>query len=44
VLDLRGEPLRYPPRESYLNPHFLALPAAAPWRGELLRLARELDR
>jgi 3'(2'), 5'-bisphosphate nucleotidase len=42
VLDLKGAPLRYEARESYLNPSFLALPAAASWRAELLQLAREL--
>ena len=29
VLDLAGEPLGYAARESFLNPSFLALPAAA---------------
>ncbi|MET1079748.1 MAG: 3'(2'),5'-bisphosphate nucleotidase CysQ [Pseudomonas sp.] len=43
VLDLRGEPLTYEARESFLNPSFLALPAAAAWRGELIALARALD-
>lgn len=43
VLDLAGEPLGYGARESFLNPSFLALPAAAAWRGELLELARALD-
>ena len=43
VLDLHGEPLRYPPRADFLNPHFLALPQAAPWRSQLLQLARSLD-
>ncbi len=42
VLDLQGAPLRYEARESYLNPSFMALPAAADWRTELLQLAREL--
>jgi len=42
VLDLQGAPLRYEARESYLNPSFMALPAAADWRAELLQLAREL--
>ncbi|UVE17579.1 3'(2'),5'-bisphosphate nucleotidase CysQ [Pseudomonas sp. LS44] len=41
VLDIDGAPLTYAARESYLNPSFLALPAKASWRGELLRLARE---
>ncbi|WP_434649256.1 3'(2'),5'-bisphosphate nucleotidase CysQ [Pseudomonas sp. D1-2] len=40
VLDLSGEPFRYPPRESLLNASFLALPAKAAWRGKLLELAR----
>jgi 3'(2'), 5'-bisphosphate nucleotidase len=39
VLDLDGQTFAYPPRESLLNPFFLALPAAAPWRGKLLQLA-----
>jgi len=43
MLDLAGEPLGYAARESFLNPSFLALPAAAAWRGELLELARALD-
>lgn len=43
VVDLHGEPLRYPPRADFLNPHFLALPQAAPWRSQLLQLARSLD-
>ncbi|MBJ9978243.1 3'(2'),5'-bisphosphate nucleotidase CysQ [Pseudomonas sp. S75] len=36
VIELSGQALRYPPRESLLNPFFLALPVAAPWRGTLL--------
>lgn len=44
VLDLAGEPLGYAARESFLNPSFLALPASAGWRGEVLDLARTLDR
>lgn len=43
VLDLHGQPLDYPARESLLNPHFLALPQAAEWREELLQLALALD-
>ncbi|MFK3725886.1 3'(2'),5'-bisphosphate nucleotidase CysQ [Pseudomonas monteilii] len=39
VLDLEGQRFAYPPRESLLNAHFLALPAAAPWRQTLLTLA-----
>ncbi|MFI8745800.1 3'(2'),5'-bisphosphate nucleotidase CysQ [Pseudomonas sp. NPDC077186] len=42
VLDLAGAPLAYQARESLLNPSFLALPAAAEWRGELIELARGL--
>ncbi|MFI8606792.1 3'(2'),5'-bisphosphate nucleotidase CysQ [Pseudomonas sp. NPDC077649] len=42
VLDLAGAPLAYQARESFLNPSFLALPAAAEWRGELIELARGL--
>ncbi|MBD8496370.1 3'(2'),5'-bisphosphate nucleotidase CysQ [Pseudomonas syringae] len=40
VLQLDGQPFSYPPRESLLNPFFLALPANAPWRTRLLELAR----
>lgn len=43
VLDLKGEVLGYKARESLLNPSFLALPAAAEWRAELIQLARALD-
>jgi 3'(2'), 5'-bisphosphate nucleotidase len=43
VLTLKGEVLTYEARESLLNPYFLALPAAAPWRAELIQLARALD-
>ena len=39
VHGLDGEAFVYPPRESLLNPFFLGLPAAAPWRGKLLALA-----
>ena len=39
VLNLDGQVFSYPPRESLLNPFFLALPAAAPWRERLLQLA-----
>jgi 3'(2'), 5'-bisphosphate nucleotidase len=42
VLGLDGAPLDYAAREDYLNPWFLALPAEAVWRDDLLRLAREL--
>ncbi|WNW14307.1 3'(2'),5'-bisphosphate nucleotidase CysQ [Pseudomonas sp. DTU_2021_1001937_2_SI_NGA_ILE_001] len=40
VLQLDGQPFSYPPRESLLNPFFLALPAEAPWRTKLLELAQ----
>lgn len=40
VLQLDGEPFRYPARESLLNESFLALPAQAPWRKALLDLAK----
>ena len=43
VLTLKGETLTYEARESLLNPYFLALPAAAAWRDELIQLARALD-
>lgn len=43
VLTLQGEVLTYQARESLLNPYFLALPAAAAWRNELIQLARALD-
>lgn len=43
VLDLHGAPLAYTARADFLNPHFLALPQAAPWREELLQLALALD-
>ncbi|RJG13044.1 3'(2'),5'-bisphosphate nucleotidase [Pseudomonas cavernicola] len=43
VLDIKGAPLTYEARESFLNPSFLALPAAAEWRAELIQLARALD-
>jgi 3'(2'), 5'-bisphosphate nucleotidase len=43
VLTLKGEALTYEARESLLNPSFLALPAAAEWRAELIQLARALD-
>ncbi|WP_341303999.1 3'(2'),5'-bisphosphate nucleotidase CysQ [Pseudomonas sp. TMP25] len=43
VLTLQGEVLTYEARESLLNPYFLALPAAAAWRAELIQLARALD-
>ncbi|HYQ55426.1 MAG TPA: 3'(2'),5'-bisphosphate nucleotidase CysQ [Pseudomonas sp.] len=32
VIDMEGQPFRYPARESLLNPFFLALSAAAVWR------------
>ena len=40
VLQLSGAPFIYPPRESLLNPFFLALPAGAAWKAKLLDLAR----
>ncbi|KAA8703847.1 3'(2'),5'-bisphosphate nucleotidase CysQ [Pseudomonas cannabina] len=40
VLQLDGKPFSYPPRESLLNPFFLALPANAAWREKLLVLAQ----
>jgi len=39
VINLDGQAFRYPPRESLLNPFFLALPAAAGWRQALIKLA-----
>ena len=42
VIGLDGQPFRYPPRESLLNPFFLALPAAAGWRQALIKLAGSL--
>lgn len=40
VLQVDGQPFVYPPRESLLNPFFLALPVGVEWRGTLLALAR----
>lgn len=40
VIELDGQPFRYPPRESLLNPFFLALPSAASWRQALIDLSR----
>lgn len=40
VLDLAGDIFAYPARESLLNGFFLALPAEAPWREALLKLAK----
>ena len=40
VLDIAGAPLTYEAREGYLNPSFLALPAGADWRDELLDMAQ----
>jgi 3'(2'), 5'-bisphosphate nucleotidase len=37
VLQMDGSPFRYPARESLLNPFFMALPAKAPWREQLLK-------
>jgi 3'(2'), 5'-bisphosphate nucleotidase len=42
VLTLQGEALTYEARESMLNPYFLALPASAAWRTDLIALARHL--
>ena len=39
VLDLNGAPFCYPARESLLNEFFVALPAKAAWREQLLALA-----
>ena len=39
VIGLDGLPFRYPPRESLLNPFFLALPRAAQWRQAFVELA-----
>ncbi|MFV3404246.1 3'(2'),5'-bisphosphate nucleotidase CysQ [Pseudomonas sp. NY15463] len=45
VIGLDGQAFRYPPRESLLNPFFLALPAAAAWRQALVALSvRMCDR
>jgi 3'(2'), 5'-bisphosphate nucleotidase len=38
VLEIDGTPFSYPARASLLNPFFIALPAAAPWRSKLLGL------
>lgn len=43
VLTLAGATLTYAAQASFLNPHFLALPSAAPWREGLLALAGALD-
>jgi len=40
VIELDGQPFRYPPRESLLNPFFLALPSTASWRQALIDLSR----
>lgn len=42
VLRLDGSVLEYPAADSYLNPHFIALPAQAPWRAALLKAAAGL--
>ncbi|GIZ10909.1 3'(2'),5'-bisphosphate nucleotidase CysQ [Pseudomonas sp. NCCP-436] len=42
VLDLAGAALSYEARDDFLNPHFLALPAAAEWRAALIELAGAL--
>ncbi|HGA2318360.1 TPA: 3'(2'),5'-bisphosphate nucleotidase CysQ [Pseudomonas putida] len=38
VIEVDGQPFRYPARESLLNPFFLALPANASWRQAFLAL------
>ena len=43
VIGLDGQPFRYPARESLLNPFFLALPGAAPWRTALVQLASAIS-
>ncbi|MBB2897317.1 3'(2'),5'-bisphosphate nucleotidase CysQ [Pseudomonas sp. AS2.8] len=43
VLTLDGQPLTYEMRESFLNPHFLALPREAAWRQRVLELAGSLN-
>ncbi|MEW9680487.1 3'(2'),5'-bisphosphate nucleotidase CysQ [Pseudomonas sp. TE50-2] len=43
VIGLDGLPFRYPPRESLLNPFFLALPRAAEWRQAFVELARAIE-
>ena len=40
VLELSGKTFSYPARESLLNGFFLALPAQASWRQQLLKLAQ----
>ncbi|MEA5670654.1 3'(2'),5'-bisphosphate nucleotidase CysQ [Pseudomonas sp. MH2] len=39
VIGLDGQAFRYPARESLLNPFFLALPAKAPWRQNVIAAA-----
>lgn len=39
MVEVDGTPFSYAPRESLLNPSFLALPAGVPWRETLLQLA-----
>lgn len=39
VLDTAGVTLGYEPRETYLNPSFLALPRDVDWRADVIRLA-----
>lgn len=39
VLSLAGDTFDYPPRESLLNPFFLALPGEVQWREALIELA-----
>lgn len=40
VLRLDGAPLTYEARQDFINPAFLALPANASWRDQILALAR----
>lgn len=42
VLNLDGTSFSYPARASLLNPSFLCLPAQAPWREALIKLAQSL--
>lgn len=43
VLQTDGQPFVYHPRESLLNPSFLALPQGVPWRQRLVELAHAGD-
>ncbi|MBK3869060.1 3'(2'),5'-bisphosphate nucleotidase CysQ [Pseudomonas stutzeri] len=44
VLEVSGAPLRYAPRDSYLNPSFLALPKGVDWRDSLIEMAVQSDK